>query len=264
MTGLFPQTLNQLKSALQPKIRTSIRCLLSPLLLLIHFLFYLRHHPKLKVIASLFQISESTSCRFIHWMMPHVYEVCAKLSTMEWPRGPIWSNVPFGFVGTQFLIDCTSHPRRRIHPGQHLYYRGDKGFHFLTAQVIVDVYGKPLHVAIGRGHNNDQGMFKLSGKKRQIQMDNVLGLSDRGYSNVHLIRPDDIEFATRLHLSVDAFGCIQSKHRASAEIINSLSKFYSFASTRVAQVPEFQAYALMIIYYLVGMIMEHSPTWFKV
>ena len=99
--------------------------------------------------------------------MPHIYEVCTHLSTIEWPRD--WTSIPVGFMGAQFIIDCTSHPRKRVHPGQHLFYRGDKGFHFLTAQVIVDIYGYPLHVAIGLGHNNNKGMYKLSGKKEEIE-----------------------------------------------------------------------------------------------
>ena len=43
-----------------------------------------------------------------------------------------WKELPFGFCGAQFLIDCSSHLRRRVHPGQHLYYRGDVGKEVLS------------------------------------------------------------------------------------------------------------------------------------
>jgi len=41
-----------------------------------------------------------------------------------------------GFEGVVGAIDCTSHFRCRVHPRQGDYYRGDKGGHFLTAQVM--------------------------------------------------------------------------------------------------------------------------------
>jgi hypothetical protein len=52
--------------------------------------------------------------------------------------------------------DCMSHTRDRVHPEQQLYYRGDKGFHFLTVTVMTTVYKVPVKVVIGQEHNNDK------------------------------------------------------------------------------------------------------------
>jgi hypothetical protein len=65
-------------------------------------------------------------------------------------------------------MTCTSHYRNRVHPRQGDYYRGDKHAHFLNAQVVVDLDGTILHVALGLGHNNDKGMFILTGMKEYV------------------------------------------------------------------------------------------------
>ena len=200
--------MKQLCHVLVPKLKHAFRIatVLQPYWMLVHFIFYLRHHPKIRIMASLFEISVGTSCRLLHITMPHVYEVCSYLSCVEWPRK--WKSIPVGFMGAQFLIDCTSHPRKRVHPGQHLFYRGDKGFHFVTAQVIVDIFGRPLSVVIGLGHNNDKGVYKLSGKKEEVEMLNISGLSDRGYKHTHLIRPDDEKCASMLGIKLTNYNYI--------------------------------------------------------
>lgn len=88
-----------------------------------------------------------------------------------------FKQLPIGFCGSQFLIDCSSHFRKRVHPGQQLYYRGDVGCHQLTAQVVTDIRGIPIDVSIALGHNNDKGVFNLSGFRDQIEEENVSGLS---------------------------------------------------------------------------------------
>jgi hypothetical protein len=41
-----------------------------------------------------------------------------------------------------------------------------------------------------------------------------------------------------------------AKHRAPIEIMNAITKYFSFAAKKVTQPPEFQAFTLLIIYYL--------------
>jgi hypothetical protein len=117
---------------------------------------------------------------------------------------------------------------------------------------IVNVLGHPIDVTIALGHNNDKGVYKTSGRKKDFEELNLVGLSDRGYSHHQLIRPDDLEMATKLKLSAETFSSIQAKHRAPGEIIHSFVKFFAYASERVTDTPEFQAYALITIYNLVG------------
>lgn len=73
-----------------------------------------------------------------------------------------WKQLPVGFCGAQFLVDCSSHFRKRVHPGQHLFYRGDVGRHQLSAQVITDITGCPIRIDIALGHNNDKGILYYS------------------------------------------------------------------------------------------------------
>lgn len=192
--------------------------------------------------------------------MPHVYEALARETPIHMPQN--WKKSPLGFCGAQFLIDCTDHPRHRVHPGQHLYYRGDKGYHFLTSQIITCPRGLPFDVVIGLGHNNDKGMYKLSGTKELFEHMNIMGLADRGYQNVQLIRPDNLKLAKHLSLTPEKFSSRQAQARSPGEIINGVVKFYSFASQPVSQSPEFQAFALMIIYHLTTLTMINAPTWF--
>ena len=46
--------------------------------------------------------------------MPHVYSALATSSPIHWPGD--WATREIGFCGTQFIIDCTSHQRARVHP----------------------------------------------------------------------------------------------------------------------------------------------------
>jgi len=170
--------------------------------------------------------------------------------------------VPIGFGGAQFLMDCTSHFRDRVHPGQRRYYRGDKGAHFLTAQVTTNVYGFPLNVQIGVGHNNDQGIFNAT-IRNFLEHENVVGLADRAYHHILLLRPDDRK--TMALLCYDELGKYSSAHsaaRSPVEILNSLTKTFYYAAARCHQSPEFQAFALILIYVIVAMQMSECPTFF--
>jgi hypothetical protein len=58
-------------------------------------------------------------------------------------------------------IDGAAHPRNRVHPNQAEWYRKDKGF-CTAALVTCSLNGVIIHVALYKGHNNDQGMFNKS------------------------------------------------------------------------------------------------------
>jgi hypothetical protein len=78
-----------------------------------------------------------------------------------------------------------------VHPRQDAFYRWDKKSHFLASQVIVDHLGYLLRVVIGRGHNNDQGMFNLSDVESMLVDKKVSLLTDLGYARraTQIVRP---------------------------------------------------------------------------
>ncbi|KAM9980688.1 hypothetical protein ACTFIY_003002 [Dictyostelium cf. discoideum] len=96
-------------------------------------------------------------------------------------------------------IDCTTMKRTRIHPGNAVYYRFDKGeyqfvililyyfiillkgCHFLTVQCIVGFDGIFYHIAIGKGHNNDKGMYLKSEISEKLKSLDFHLLADQGY-----------------------------------------------------------------------------------
>ena len=84
-----------------------------------------------------------------------------------------------------------------------------------------------------------------------MQNFNLIGLSDRGYSCTQLIRPDDDSYAAQLKLPVEEFSFQQAKHRSPVETLFSAVKNYEYASERVKDTPEIQAFNLMTIYNLV-------------
>ena len=219
----------------------------------------MRHYPSFKILGSLFCISSTSAWRYVHFLLPHLYEALSSFNTIIWPTN--WDTIPIGFCGCQFIIDCTSHQRDRVHPGQQLYYRGDKGFHFLTVEIGISPKGKLLKVMIANGHNSDKAMFNLE-TRIEIENDNICGLADRGYQHCLLIRPDDKDMANHLGLSVDEFGAQHSKYRSPGEMISSLTKLFSFASQRVTQPPEFQAFALMSVYLLTDLNLYYCPSWY--
>eukprot|EP01117_Protostelium_nocturnum_P000312 TRINITY_DN1037_c0_g1_i1.p1 TRINITY_DN1037_c0_g1~~TRINITY_DN1037_c0_g1_i1.p1 ORF type:complete len:182 (-),score=1.92 TRINITY_DN1037_c0_g1_i1:99-644(-) len=109
---------------------------------------FLRRHPPQSLLAQRYGISQSTVSRELHHSIPILYIYCRFIN---WPERPItesWCNAignenlfdflnffEFFLFSILGAIDCTSHFRCRVHPGQALYYRGDKHGHFITAQV---------------------------------------------------------------------------------------------------------------------------------
>jgi len=93
------------------------------------------------------------------------------------------------FAGTVVngAMDCSTSQTIRHNPFQEHYYRGDKGYHFLGLQLMVDLEGKDfLQYSIALGHNNDQGLQNITGIRKFLGDNNYVVLVDDGYSNTDL------------------------------------------------------------------------------
>jgi hypothetical protein len=195
-------------------------------------MYYLREYPKLKTVATTFQISRSTAHREIESVTETIFY---KYRTIEWP-----SNPSIGFEGTIGSIDCTPHPRNRVHPGQAMWYRGDKGYHFITAQVVCGPQKQIYAVHLGQGHNNDQGFFSITQMGAKLLGEHRKLLADGGYSHLSLVSPNN---------NKSAFWNLQQKRkRVVIEWLNAYIKLWGFAKTRNRNSPEFQSIGLLVVY----------------
>eukprot|EP01117_Protostelium_nocturnum_P000314 TRINITY_DN1037_c0_g1_i3.p1 TRINITY_DN1037_c0_g1~~TRINITY_DN1037_c0_g1_i3.p1 ORF type:complete len:242 (-),score=4.79 TRINITY_DN1037_c0_g1_i3:11-736(-) len=206
---------------------------------------FLRRHPPQSLLAQRYGISQSTVSRELHHSIPILYIYCRFIN---WPERPItesWCNA----IGA---IDCTSHFRCRVHPGQALYYRGDKHGHFITAQVICSLRGEIWSICLGLGHNNDQGFLKLSKKDKHLILHDMILLGDGGYrGNTNIITPDDDK---DLRWNYE-----QMANRAVVEVINSLVKNWKSAELKFSMSPEMQEMTLMVCYNLVAKHLHMFP-----
>lgn len=260
ITGVPEKVFNDILHSLQPLISFQRKHVLSFKRCLLLSLFKLKHNCSIKVTSALFQVSEPTISRTLRFMMPYVYQVyvfrlqnffflsllhlatlllcytriflilflcCRTGNLVKFPSKEEWTLLPVGFCGAQVLIDCSSHLRKRVHPCQQLYYWGDVGGHQLTVQTITDIHGNIIDVVIALGHNNDSGVFNLSGRKDFMEQMNICGLSDRGYNSTHLIRPDDSSLASSFHVSPEMFSTIRARYRSPIEQLFSPIKNFS-------------------------------------
>ena len=102
-------------------------------------------------------ISESTISREIRFLSGILYQVLPLFNTVfdcEIRNLPCYA-----------VVDCTSHIRNRVHPGQAFYYRCDKHSHFITVQVVYSENEHLYQVKLAFGHNNDSGMLIITGVK---------------------------------------------------------------------------------------------------
>ncbi len=88
-------------------------------------------------------------------------------------------------------IDCSPYYRDRIHPFEGDLYRGDHGKHSLTVQLVTALTGELLDVEILLGHNNDSGVFAITGMADFLQLHGIRLAADCGYGGVLLETPDD-------------------------------------------------------------------------
>jgi len=251
--GLYEDDFETIFQRLQPQLarpyyggQTCTRVLSGRVSLLLT-LFFLRNKPRYKVVASMFGVHRSTVSRVLYHTIPLL---ATSIRTIKWPHSWDVNVYPVGIEGSQFAIDGTAHYRNRVHPGQRVWYRGDKKCHFMAAQVVVALNGEILAVHLAKGHNNDQGLFNITVRKI-IEQDNVVGLADRGYTHNLLVSPDDVESSLRV---------LQSGTRTIVEIVIGMAKVWEYAAGRVSHPPELQALGLRVIYELTNMLLLQFPT----
>lgn len=222
-------------TVLQPRVR---------LLLVLH---WLRDYSRHKVLSALFHIDRSTVSREILHLVPKLLPVLHRWGRIMFPTNLI----PHPFEGVVGAIDCTTHYRYRVHPGQAEYYRGDKHAHFLTAQIVCSLSGVIYQIDIGKGHNNDSGMFRLSDVRSDLVQKSMKLLSDRGYSHYQLVRRDDRKGPdwNRQHAAL----------RSVVETVAGLVHCWGAAAQVFRQSPELQAQAVMICYFLVNFYLQQFP-----
>lgn len=201
----------------------------------------------------IFRVGRATVHREIRALLPFLLE--ALQGVIKLPDD--WKSVEPGFGGTQAIIDCTPHYRERVHPGQELFYRGDRHAHFLTASVTTSNQGQPYHVCIANGHNNDQGMFNFT-LRDYVEENNIQILCDRGYSHHLLISPDKVPKESTF--SSDDWPKLHAAARSPAEINNALVKNWAFASHVNKQTPEWHAIGLAVVYHLVALVLLFNPS----
>lgn len=166
-------------------------------------------------------------------------------------RSPV-SWTPHQFVNAVGAIDCTSHYRCRTHPNQHLFYRGDKRAHFITAQVVCSLTGVIQSVNFFPGHMNDQGVFSLSGWQAKLQQEGIILLADGGYCDLNLVTPNDDRSKQ--------WNDEQKALRSVVEHTNSVIHGWGYASECVrGHSPELHACCLLVIYNLSNLMLLELP-----
>ena len=126
---------------------------------------WLRHMETYRQIARIMGGSAATVSREIWDLIPKLYVELR--NDIRLPTAEQVADLPT-FLTASGAIDCTSHVRNRVHPWSTEYYRGDKHAHFITAQLVCALRGTLWDVALGPGHNNDQGMMHITGMERTI------------------------------------------------------------------------------------------------
>ncbi len=121
-TGLFPDLVAKLfrlveTSITAPRNKQAFffrkRCKLSPLIRMIMVLEYLRRAPASSVLAETYGISAKSVERDLHFITPILMRTMTDMNVISWPEA-----FQVGFEGAVGAIDCTSHERCRVHPGQ--------------------------------------------------------------------------------------------------------------------------------------------------
>lgn len=275
-TGIWEDRFFSIHNAIQKYLSPShaLRCPRSVslnsefrVLMLFH---WLRNYPTVRDLATIYDVSPAYVSRDLNRLLPILY--CVLASPKFNVIGKVWQPFPqfskvAGAGRVAGAIDCTSHYRDRVHPGQALYYRGDKHAHFLTAQVsfsfllsstlpsltlgkiVCALDGRIVSVHIARGHNNDQGMYIITGMKQLLEKKNVYLLADRGYSHVRCVTPITIS---------PEYQEEHAAYRAIVENLNSLTSLWGVAANRCRQRPEIQEIALMSTWYLTALFVSSS------
>jgi hypothetical protein len=146
--------------------------------------------------------------------------------------------------------------RERVHPGQSMFYRGDKHGHFLNAFVLTGFDGRIYYVAIAYGRNSDQLLFNRLGFSRFLSENDLTIFGDRGFRDPNVLTP------------VDPPSCVQEQHfnensftyRSVVENVNGRLGGWAVATSKFTQDVSLQTTALFVIYQLVAWDIILSPT----
>lgn len=106
-------------------------------------IIWLRQYLKLDALAFIFAINKSTAAEEIYHIVPILF-TCYR-SFITWHSLQEWGNflntMPH-FPNAVGVIDATTHRiQRPTGPRQADFYRGDKKYHFMSTQLIVDADG---------------------------------------------------------------------------------------------------------------------------
>jgi len=241
-TGVLEQTFVRMYNNIKrDMLKLKKQSLPAPVSLLIT-LHYLRHYPKILMLSDIYHTHPSTIWRTIK-------RTCGILATMESIRWPL--NFETNLDRLVGAIDCSSHPRSRVHPEQYYWYRADKGYHFMTSQLVVSLDGQILDVALGKGHNNDQGMYKLTKMNEFLTLQDYQLVADGGYSASALITPDE-EMGK-------AWNYNQKLLRLIVEYVLMFTKCFEFARAKVRVSPEIQTLGLLATFQIAAEDLKSCP-----
>lgn len=222
-----------------------IATVLGPTMRLASVLHVLREGGRYKSIANHrnIMVSASTLWRDVHHIVPIL---ACSLDYIRMPADPVAAM----FEQARMAIDCTAHQHDRVHPGQHILYRGDKGFHFIGAQIVVSLTGEIFRLELFLGHNNDKGAASLTGIKQFLLRKGWVCIADNGY---------DFPFVTPSDDHSAAWNHTLRSLRTVVETVFSLVKMFAWASVRVKGDMYFHALALYVLYQLTALRLQLLP-----
>jgi len=216
---------------------------------LIAALNFLKYYPSRHNLEQTFHVHWKTLWMDRHHVIPIVSQFLIQHSSIVWSLPS--SQEELAWAGASMVIDCTSHIRNRVHPGHAFYYRGDKHTTFLSAQMVCDLIGSRIVCYdLLRGHNNDQGVFNISGLRDLVESEGKRLLGDGGYQHGFIVTQKDVPFSQRPTLQF---------LRGIVEIIFGLVHSFQAATTRFRESVGFQVECLIAIYELIGWRLRVSP-----
>ncbi|KAN0033069.1 hypothetical protein ACTA71_008454 [Dictyostelium dimigraforme] len=217
---------------------------LSPNSMLDVIFYYLEKGGNLSTLSDIFQVSISV----IHNIKTKIFPLM-----MEALSGAIkpWTNNIS--KPSLYAIDCTCHPIVRCHPGQREMYRSDKGCHFISSQLIVDINTQMIvDVVIGKGRNNDPGLAIKSGTNDIVVGNNLKVLADSAYRSKYYITPRSHSYTDGSKKSISHF---KKEHAALRSIVERTFKHVKdLAACAIKQKnkPYFHGCVVMTGYYYVN------------
>lgn len=120
--------------------------------------------------------------------------------------------------------------------------------------------GEIIRVDIGLGHNNDRGMFKLTGMKDKLEEMVLKFLADKGYTAYStLILPANRNNASIVDSSIREWDKEQKSLRSVVEVVIGLVGNFKVTSEKFKQSPELQAICIMIAYQLTNWTLKQYP-----